>query len=131
MPRFVAGLIAIVLTAMVAAAPAGTLCFAQSYDPSVGSGNIAPLPSLPVEQLPSARRGRIFVSLHCARCHAIDRTGASPVGAASPLRDLHLRYAVADLQRPLAEGIHPNMPLLRLSAGQVADVMAYLNALER
>jgi hypothetical protein len=42
---------------------------------------------------------------------------------------LHLRYPVADLQRPLADGVHPIMPKFQLNAGQVEDVMAYLRML--
>jgi len=39
------------------------------------------------------------------------------------------RNGVADLQRPLAEGVHPMMPLFRLSPGEIEDVMAYLKTL--
>jgi hypothetical protein len=42
---------------------------------------------------------------------------------------LDLKYGVADLQRPLAEGIHPTMPLFRLTPGEIEDVMAYLKTL--
>jgi hypothetical protein len=38
-------------------------------------------------------------------------------------------YGVADLQRPLADGVHPMMPLFRLSPGEIEDVMAYLKTL--
>lgn len=121
---------------LVAAAALATLvvspAFTQSYDPSVGSGNItAPSPSDLAPESPAARRGLIYVRLNCARCHAVDQVSPSPVKDAPPLRALHIRYPVSDLQRPLAEGIHPNMPLFRLTAGQLADVMAYLKALER
>jgi hypothetical protein len=50
---------------------------------------------------------------------------------APPFRTLHLRYPVADLQRPLADGVHPIMPKFQLNAGQVEDVMAYLRMLRR
>lgn len=50
---------------------------------------------------------------------------------APPFRALYLKYAVADLQRPLAEGIHPVMPRFRLEPDQVEDVMAYLKTLRR
>src|SRR6516162_10116717 len=43
-----------------------------------------------------------------------------------PSRALRLRYPVADLQRPLLEGIHPAMPRFQLTPSQVMDVMAYL-----
>jgi hypothetical protein len=40
------------------------------------------------------------------------------------------KYPVQDLQRPLAEGIHPKMPLFQLTPAQITDLMAYLKALE-
>jgi cytochrome c553 len=70
-----------------------------------------------------------LVALHCARCHGIEQNSESPLANAPPFRALHLKYAVADLQRPLAEGIHPSMPLFRLTPGEIEDVMAYLKTL--
>jgi mono/diheme cytochrome c family protein len=67
--------------------------------------------------------------MHCARCHAIDKIGASPLAIAPPFRTLHLKYPVANLQRPLAQGIHPVMPLFRLEPNQIDDLMAYLKTL--
>jgi hypothetical protein len=43
---------------------------------------------------------------------------------------LHLKYGVADLQRPLAEGVHPTMPLFKLTPGEIADVMAFFKTLD-
>jgi mono/diheme cytochrome c family protein len=68
--------------------------------------------------------------MHCARCHAIDKGSASPLAMAPPFRTLHLKYPVADLQRPLAQGIHPTMPRFQLEPHQVDDVMAYLQTLK-
>jgi cytochrome c len=118
-------LAAAVAVAMLVASPA----FAQSHDPSVGSGNIRPSISLPAQQSPAARRGLIFARVHCAQCHAIDKVSASPLTTARPLRTLQISYPVSDLQRPLTEGIH-RMPPIRLTPGQLADVMAYLKTLE-
>jgi cytochrome c len=98
---------------------------AQSPTPHHGLSDPA------VTQSPGARRGLRFVRLHCARCHAIDKESESPLAIAPPFRTLHLRYSVADLQRPLAHGIHPKMPLFRLEPSQVEDVMTYLKTLER
>jgi mono/diheme cytochrome c family protein len=112
--------------ALLIASPA----VAQSYDPSVGSGNTALSMALPSPDSPAARRGLAFVRANCGHCHAVDRASASTVTAARPLHALQVRYAVADLQRPLAEGVHPMMPVFRLTAGQVADVMAYLRTLD-
>jgi mono/diheme cytochrome c family protein len=77
------------------------------------------------------RRDGVFryVRVHCAQCHAIDKVSASPVTNAPPFRVLNLKYGVADLQRPLAEGVHPMMPLFRLSPGEIEDIMAYLKTL--
>ena len=80
-------------------------------------------------QSPAERRGLRFVRLHCAQCHAIDMVSASPLANAPPLRILDLKYGVADLQRPLAEGIHPTMPRFWLTPGEIEDVMAYLKTL--
>jgi cytochrome c len=85
----------------------------------------------PVALSPSQRRGFILVSLHCARCHAIDKVSESPLAQAPAFRTLHLKYPVSDLQRPLAQGVHPAMPRFQLEAGQVEDIMAYLKTLEQ
>ena len=81
------------------------------------------------EQSPAERRGFRYVRVHCTQCHAIDKVSASPVTNAPPFRVLNLKYGVADLQRPLAEGVHPMMPLFRLSPGEIEDIMAYLKTL--
>jgi mono/diheme cytochrome c family protein len=83
------------------------------------------------QQSPEARRGSIFVRVHCSQCHAIGKVGESPLPSAIPFRTLRLRYPVADLQRPLLEGIHPGMPTFQLTPSQVFDVMAYLQTLPR
>ena len=82
-------------------------------------------------QSPAERRGFRFVSLNCARCHAIDKVSESPLPNAPPFRTLHLKYPVEDLQRPLAQGVHPIMPRFQLDASEVSDVMAYLKTLEQ
>jgi cytochrome c len=85
------------------------------------------------QQSPAEQRGLTFVRVHCAQCHAIDKVSASPLVAAPPFRDLHLRYPVESLRRPLSEGIvanHPSMPQFRLEADQVNDVIAFLQSLQ-
>jgi cytochrome c len=82
---------------------------------------------------PRAQRGLVFVRAHCARCHSVDRVGASPLKIAPPFHTLHERYPVESLQEALAEGIvtgHPSMPEFQLDPGQVGDVIAYLKSLE-
>jgi cytochrome c len=82
------------------------------------------------EQSQAERRGLIFVREYCSQCHGIGKVGGSPVANAAPFHVLRLRYPVADLQRPLLEGIHPAMPRFQLTPSQVMDVMAYLKTLE-
>lgn len=85
-------------------------------------------------QSPAAQRGLTFVRVHCAQCHAIDKVSESPLTIAPPFRNLHLKYPIENLQRPLSEGIivgHPTMPQFRLEPDQVTDVIAYLKTLER
>jgi cytochrome c len=77
------------------------------------------------------RRGLIFVHENCSRCHAIGPVGESPLAKAPPFRTLHLRYPVSDLQRPLLEGIHSDMPRFQLTPNQVTDVMAYFKMFEQ
>jgi len=77
-------------------------------------------------------RGRAFAQNNCAPCHAVGRTGDSPLPNAPPFRALHLRYPVEQLAESLAEGIktsHP-MPEFQLDNTQIADVIAYLKSLE-
>ncbi|MGE3744056.1 MAG: cytochrome c [Geminicoccaceae bacterium] len=79
------------------------------------------------------QRGHAFAQANCASCHAIGRTGTSPLQAAPAFRALHLRYPVENLAEALAEGIvtaHPAMPQFRLEVGEVGDLIAYLKSLE-
>jgi mono/diheme cytochrome c family protein len=81
----------------------------------------------------AARRGAVLVRTHCGRCHAVGTSGKSRLKNAPPLRELHMRYPVENLEEPLAEGImtgHPSMPEFRFDPGQVDDVIAYLKTLE-
>jgi len=94
-----------------------------------------PLPGASAEPLsPAAQRGLVFVRTNCAQCHAIGKTGASPLTIAPPFRTLHAKYPVENLGESLAEGIvtgHPSMPEFRLPPDQINAVIAYLKTLER
>lgn len=82
---------------------------------------------------PSAQRGHDLVQRDCARCHAIEATGASSLDAAPPFRTLHEAYPPEALEEALAEGIlsgHPAMPQFTYSAGEIADIVAWLKSLE-
>ena len=82
---------------------------------------------------PAEQRGKAYARAHCARCHAIGRTGQSPLGAALPFRTLHQRYPVETLGETLAEGIntgHAAMPEFMLDPDQIHDLLSYLKTLE-
>jgi len=85
-------------------------------------------------QQPAVQRGLTFVRVHCAQCHSIDTASESPLKIAPPFRDLHRKYPIETLRRPLSEGIianHPTMPQFRLEADQVNDVIAFMQSLQR
>jgi mono/diheme cytochrome c family protein len=76
--------------------------------------------------------GRHLAEVHCSRCHAVGDEGSSPMEGAPPLRDLKLRYPIADLAEALAEGIvtgHPQMPVFAFSTQEIDDLLAYLDSL--
>ena len=82
---------------------------------------------------PAEQRGKTLALNNCARCHSIDRVSPSPLKIAPPFRTLHDRYPVENLAESLAEGIetgHQNMPVYRLDADQIHDLLAYLKTLE-
>ncbi|WP_083656455.1 c-type cytochrome [Mongoliimonas terrestris] len=92
----------------------------------VPEGSVAPLPE------PSARTGRAYLEQVCSGCHAVGATGDSPNGLAPPFRDMLKDYSAEDLEESLAEGIvtgHPDMPEVVLDPPQIANVVAYLDAL--
>lgn len=79
-----------------------------------------------------ANRGYRFALTHCATCHAIGKSGQSPLDAAPPFRTLHERYNIDDLAEAFAEGIvtgHPSMPQFKLEGDQIDDLLAYLKSL--
>ena len=82
---------------------------------------------------PDQQRGKTFALNNCARCHAIDRVGPSPLKIAPPFRTLHKRYPIETLAESLAEGIqtgHPTMPEFQLDPDQIHDLLSYLKTLE-
>lgn len=79
----------------------------------------------------SSARGEVLAAMRCSSCHAVGRSGPSPMTAAPPFRGLAQRYPVANLQEALAEGLvtaHPAMPQIELEADDIADLIAYLDS---
>ena len=72
--------------------PALTLCLVTACAPAVSpSGIISPISTPTVTtSLPtaSAARGALFAQANWSSCHALGPTGASPLPAAPPLREI-------------------------------------------
>lgn len=92
---------------------------------------------LPLRALADERavldRGYVLVHRHCARCHAVGRSGDSPNRAAPPFRELHRRYQIDDLAEALAEGMlvgHPAMPEFQFQPPDVDAIIAYLKSIQ-
>lgn len=87
----------------------------------------------PTSAQPSADRGEDIAQRLCSRCHAIGRTGDSPMGLAPPFRSLHKRYPVANLAEALAEGIvtgHSAMPRFTFTPVEIDALITYMQSLE-
>jgi mono/diheme cytochrome c family protein len=79
------------------------------------------------------QRGLAIARDNCAMCHSIEKHGESPLKAAPPFRTLHKRYAIEELEEPLAKGIiaaHPSMPEFRFKPREIGDFIAFLRTLE-
>jgi mono/diheme cytochrome c family protein len=77
----------------------------------------------------SAERGGVLVRDKCAGCHAVERTGDSPLASAPPFHTMGVRYPVSALQEAFAEGLvttHPAMPAFELQPTEIADLIAWL-----
>ena len=78
-------------------------------------------------------RGEVLVQRHCAACHAVEASGASPRPPAPALRDLSQRYPPEALEEAFAEGIlvgHPEMPEFRFEPADIDAIVAYLHAVQ-
>lgn len=91
------------------------------------------LSAAPAAAAPSIERGEVLMQRHCARCHAVGKTGRSPVHAAPPMRELGQRYPLENLAEALAEGIltgHPAMPEFRFGPDDVLSIIRYLDSIQ-
>jgi cytochrome c len=83
-------------------------------------------------QEPSIARGQALAERHCARCHAVTRTGQSRDKQAPPFRELPKRYPVENLAEALAEGIvvgHNDMPEFLFDPPDIEALLAYIASL--
>jgi mono/diheme cytochrome c family protein len=76
-----------------------------------------------------AARGKVLLQDNCARCHAIQSSGASPMKAAPPMREMYARFAPRELQAELSEGMvshYRQMPQIEFASEDVDAILAYL-----
>ena len=87
----------------------------------------------PAEQAMLLAEGKALAETHCATCHAIGTSGASPLTDVPPFRTLGQKYDLDNLQEALAEGIavgHPEMPQFEFSPEQSDALIAYLKSIQ-
>jgi mono/diheme cytochrome c family protein len=80
---------------------------------------------------PNVEAGRRVALKACGGCHAIDK-GKSAATNAPPFRSLYKRMNIDSLPLRFQDGMmlgHGEMPMVRLSADEVATLTAYLKSL--
>jgi mono/diheme cytochrome c family protein len=80
-----------------------------------------------------ADRGRSLLATHCASCHAIGRTGASPHVGAPPFRRIGERVDIEAFDELLRAGLsspHQDMPSFRFAREDARAVRAYLSSIQ-
>ena len=95
-----------------------------------------PVPGLQADPMmaEAVERGRLLTERTCASCHAVGRSGASPMVEATPFREIVKRYPLDQLEEGFAEGLvtaHPAMPEFVFRASEIDDLIAYLETLKR
>ncbi len=80
----------------------------------------------------AALDGKAILAKNCARCHAIEATGDSPLAKAPPFRQVYLEYPIEQLEEGFAEGMgsrHRDMPQIQFSQDQVSAILSYLGSI--
>jgi len=77
-------------------------------------------------------RGEQLATRLCSRCHAVGRTGASPLKQATPFRLFATKWPLEYLEEALAEGIvtgHKAMPEFTFTPDQILSLLSYIDRL--
>ena len=75
----------------------------------------------------------VLGAVSCAPVQESGPTGASPLSAAPPFRDIVHRVPLDQLEQRFAEGLvtaHPAMPAFVFRASEIDDLVAWLETLE-
>jgi cytochrome c len=104
--------------------------------PNVAALTIAALLALTVlgAAEAQARSGRALLKEYCASCHAIGKTGRSPMRSAVPLRALGRSFDLDDFPRLLRRGVsstHPAMPEFKFNDDDARAVTEYLRSIQQ
>lgn len=89
--------------------------------------------SAALAQEPS-QHGRALLKEFCGSCHALDKTGDSPMATAPPFRALGANLDLDRFARQLERGLlsgHPDMPEFKFSAEDARDASAYLREIQQ
>lgn len=84
-------------------------------------------------QQDAADRGAWVARRTCASCHAVARTGTSPMETAPPFRDIVRRRSLSEIENRFVDGAvadHPPMPAYVFRAHEIDDLIAYLESLQ-
>ena len=93
-----------------------------------------PLPNWAALDRQAAARGAAIAEGVCASCHAVGSSGVSPYAAAPPFRDVVARRSLDDIETAMAQGLvttHPAMPPFTFRAGEIDDLIAYLETVRQ
>jgi cytochrome c len=78
--------------------------------------------------------GKRVLETNCAKCHAISAEGNSPHPDAPLFRELMQFYPVDAIEEAFSQGIettHPDMPIFKMTELQIADVIVYLQSIQK
>ena len=85
--------------------------------------------ALAADTTDKAAAGKALLELRCGRCHAIEKTGRSPIPNAPSLRAVFQQYPRERLEFELSEGVgsrHKDMPQIQFSSEQIEAILQYL-----
>jgi cytochrome c len=86
----------------------------------------------PAPLSPAATRGQQFAQRACAGCHAVAGRDASPNAVAPAFASIRMRHTEIGLERSLqqiAREGHGEMPPIYMTSAEMADIIAYIEAL--
>jgi cytochrome c len=97
------------------------------------AASVLPLPANAQDKAALEKWGHDLLAAKCSRCHAIERTGASPNQEAPVFRTLSKQYPIEGLAEALAEGLsvgHPDMPEFVFEPYDISAILAYLKSIQ-